>query len=138
MNLESITEPKRIGNNGGVRPGAGRPPGTGKGSTSDVPPRPAYVKPQEAVDFDKAKAKSETFKAARLELEFKIATGEYISRASVQQAAASSYQALAQTMRSIGDNLERQGVPLEVCALVEEILSAAMEDHAKDMEFLAS
>lgn len=109
---------------GGARANAGKKPG-------------GYVKPQEAIDYDKAKARSEIAKAEKLERENKYEMGLLVSRAAVQQAAATSYAALAQTMRSISDNLERQGVPLDVCAKVEEIIDAGMADHAKEMELMA-
>lgn len=112
------------GKNGGAREGAGRKPS-------------GYVKPQEAVDFDKAKARSETAKANKAELEYKVMIGEYVSRQAVQQAAATSYAALAQTLRSISDELERKGVPVSVCAKVEEIIDAAMQDHSEQMQLMA-
>lgn len=109
---------------GGARDGAGRKPG-------------GYQKPQEAIDFDKARVRSELAKAEKLERENKVALGQLVSRAAVQQAAATAYAGLAQTMRSISDNLERQGVPLDVCAKVEAIIDAGMADHARDMELMA-
>ena len=112
------------GGHGGARLGAGKKPGS-------------YVKPPEVVDFDKARARSEIAKAERFERENKVAMGELVSRAAVQQAAATAYAGLAQTMRSISDNLERQGVPLDVCAKVEAIIDAGMADHAKEMELMA-
>lgn len=112
------------GRNGGAREGAGRKPG-------------GYVKPKEAVDYDIAKARSETAKADKAEFEYKILTGEYVARGAVREAAAVSYAALAQTMRTIGDELERKGVPIDVCTKVEEIIDAAMKDHAEQMELMA-
>lgn len=117
------TAPK-VGGYGGAREGAGRKPS-------------GYVKPQEAVDFDKARARSEIAKAERYERENLVAMGQLVSRAAVQQASATAYAGLAQTMRSISDNLERKGIPLEVCAAVEEVINAAMADHAKDMQLMA-
>lgn len=109
---------------GGAREGAGKKPG-------------GYVKSQEVLDFDKAKARSELAKALKLERENLVDEGQLVSRAAVQQAAATAYAALAQTMRSISDNLERQGVPLDVCAKVEAILDAGMADHAQQMQLMA-
>lgn len=119
LNTASLT-----GGHGGARPGAGKKPG-------------GYQKPQEAIDFDKARVRSEVAKAEKLERENKVAMGELVSRMAVQQAAATAYAALAQTMRSISDNLERQGIALDVCASVERTIDAAMADHAKTMELMA-
>lgn len=96
-----------------------------------------YVKPQEAIDFDKARARSEIAKAEKLERENLVAEGQLVLRAAVQQASATAYSALAQSLRSIPDELERQGVPNDVCRKVEAILDETMESHAATMELMA-
>ena len=115
---------KRITGHGGKRPNTG-------------PKKAGYVKPPEAVDFDKAKARNETSKADLNELEFKIKSGQYVSRAAVQQASATAVATLAQTMRSIPDNLERKGVPLVTCRLIETILDESMSAMSMDLEMMA-
>lgn len=109
---------------GGARAGSGQKPG-------------GYVKPPEAVEYDKAKARSEIAKAEKLERENMVQEGLLVFRSAVQQAAATSYAALAQTMRTISDHLERQGVPTDVCVKVEAIIDAAMADHAAQMQLMA-
>lgn len=110
---------------GGARAGAGRKPAD-------------YVKPDEVVDYEKARARNEQAKAELNELELKIKSGQYVSRASVQQASATVLATLAQGMRSISDNLERRGVPPEVCVKVEAIITEGMADIASDLELMSS
>lgn len=109
---------------GGARPGAGRKP-------SD------YVKPEQVVDYEKARARNEQAKAELNELDLKVKSGEYVSRAAVQQASATVLATLAQGMRSISDNLERRGIPPEVCVKVEEIINAGMADVARDLAMMS-
>ncbi|SPC17383.1 hypothetical protein CO2235_90257 [Cupriavidus oxalaticus] len=94
----SQTTPARTskGNgHGGARSGAGRKP-------------KEYVKPPVLEDFDEARARNERAKADLNELEFKIKSGEYVSRAAVVQATATAYSTIAQTLRSLPDHLERR------------------------------
>lgn len=109
---------------GGARDGAGRKP---KG----------YQKAPEVVEFEKARARNEAAKAAMNELEFKIKSGEYVSRAAVQQAAATAIAAFAQTGRSIGDNLERKGVPPDICQKVEQAIDDAFADLSTSLEMMS-
>lgn len=115
---------KRVTGHGGKRPGTG-------------PKKEGYKKPPEAVDFDRAKARNETSKADLNELEYKIKSGQYVSRAAVQQASATAVATLAQTMRSIPDNLERKGIPLATCRLIETILDESMVSMSLDLEMMA-
>jgi hypothetical protein len=43
---------------------------------------------------------------------------------------------VAQTLRSVGDNLERQGVSADVCARVDTILGDTLADAARDLRML--
>ena len=110
--------------NGGAREGSGRKPS-------------GYVKPQEVVDFDLARARKESALADKYELEYKIASGEYVSRASVKQAAAVVLSTIAQTLRSVSDNLERRGVPPDVCVMVDATITEVLSDAAKDLALLS-
>jgi phage terminase Nu1 subunit (DNA packaging protein) len=85
----------RVSGHGGARPGAGRKPKD-------------YVKPPMVEDFDVARARNESAKADLNELEFKVKSGEYVARSAVVQATATAYAALAQTLRSLPDHLERR------------------------------
>lgn len=121
-----------LGPNGEVnRPKA---PGWG-GARRGSGPKPAgYVRPEEVADFDKAKARNELAKAQLNELDLKIKSGEYVSRAAVRQASATTMAMLVQSMRSLSDNLERRGVPANVCALVDIEVQAALTDVGRDLE----
>lgn len=117
-------EPKSA--HGGTRKGAGR-----KG--------PGYVKPQESVDFDSARARNETAKAVINEVEAKIKTGEYGSRVAFRQATATAMASLTQTLRSIPDNIERKlGVSGTVAAEVGALIDAALDDLATEFEMMTT
>lgn len=109
---------------GGARQGAGRKP-TG------------YEKPESALDYDKARARKEAALADLHELDYKVKSGEYVSRAAVRQASATLIANLAQTMRSVSDNLERRGVPPAVCAQVDATISETLADAARDLEMMS-
>ena len=108
------------------RPGAGSKPA-------------AYVRPEEVRDYDQAKARNETAKAELNELEVKIKTGEYGSRAAYRQAAATALASLAQTLRSVPDNLERRlGVSPDVAQEVGNQIDAALDDLASEFEMMTN
>lgn len=111
---------------GGARAGAGAP---AKG----------YVKPKAASNYDEARARNELAKAELNELEVKTKTGEYGSRAQFRQASATAIAALAQTLRSIPDNLERKlGVSADVAGEVGVLIDNALNDLASEFEMMTS
>lgn len=110
--------------NGGARPGAGRKPA-------------GYVKPQEKMDFDMAKARKEAALADMQELNFKIKTGEYIPRDPVREASATLLANIAQTLRSLPDHLERKlHLAPEVTEALEKGIDAALSDLADGLELM--
>lgn len=107
---------------GGFRPGAGRKP-------------PSYVAPKERIDLDKAKARNEQAKAELNELELAIKRGEFVERIAVKQSTATAFATLAQTLRSVPDNLERKlGVSPEVALEVGLLIDNALNDIANAFE----
>lgn len=115
----------KVGGHGGRREGAGRKP---KG----------YVKPPEAVEYDKGRARNEMAKARLNELDLAIKSGQYVSREAVRQAAATTVASFAQTLRSIRDALERRGVPVDTCETVDAVISDAMSDLAAELEMMSN
>lgn len=98
-----------------------------------------YVKPTAASEYDQARARNELAKAQLNELDVKIKTGEYGSRAQFRQASATAIAALAQTMRSIPDNLERKlGVSADVATEVGVLIDNALNDLASEFEMMTS
>lgn len=87
------------------------------------------------VDYAKARAKKETFLAHKAELEFKVQSGEYISRNSVRDATAKAMAAITQTLRSIPDNLERKlGVAPELAEEIGRQIDDTLNDLADELE----
>lgn len=87
---------------GGKREGAGRPPGGTLGGDALNAERG-----QARADFEAERARHEKIKADEREFEFAIRRGEYLPRDAQRRAAATALAVLAQSVRSIPDNLER-------------------------------
>lgn len=111
---------------GGARPGTGPKP-------------PGYEKPQVAKDFDAAKMRKERALADMHELNYKIKSGEYISRAAVREASATLLSNLAQSLRSLPDNLERKfNLPPEVAEQIERVIDASLADVSDGLSMFTS
>lgn len=88
-----------------------------------------------AAFYATAKARKEMALAAKAELEFRIKSKQYLPRESVRSAMAVAFQAVAQSLRSIPDNLERKlGVSPEVAESVSTSIDEAMGDLAYSLE----
>lgn len=112
---------RRLDGRGGARANAGRKPN-------------GYMKPEEAISYDKAKARKETALADTYELDYKIKSGQYVARSAVKQASATVMAVLSQTARSLADNLERRGVPPTICVQIDEAVTEALAETAKSLE----
>jgi phage terminase Nu1 subunit (DNA packaging protein) len=89
-------------------------------------------------EYVKARARKEGANAGLAELELRKREGELVERVAVRQAAATMYASIAQTLRSIPDNLERKlGVTPEVAETVGGAIDAALNDLADEMELMA-
>lgn len=95
-----------------------------------------YVKPQSIQDYDESRARKEAALADLHELDYKVKSGQYVSRDAVKQAAATTMATLAQTLRSLPDNLERRGVSAVVCAKIDAVITETLTDTARSLEQL--
>ena len=99
---------------GGARPGAGRKPN-------------GYVKPPEKVNFDVARARKENAQADLAELEYGRKRGALIERYAVRDACSHALSAVAQSLRSLPDLLERRhGLTPEQAEAATETIDAAL------------
>lgn len=139
--MTEFTEVFEIPRNGGRRAGAGRKPGYSPKKADDLisglDDGTANETTRSAADFAIARARKEKALADLNELDYKVKSSQYVSRASVQQASATALATLAQGMRSISDNLERRGVPPDVCIQVEAIINEGLADIARDLEMMS-
>lgn len=111
---------------GGYRQGAGRKP-------ADYEPTP------DQADLAANKARNEAAKADLNELELRIKSGEYVARVAVREETATALSTLAQSLRSVPDNLERKlGVSPEVAEEVGRLIDEALNDVADAFEQLAA
>ena len=82
-----------------------------------------------------AKARKEAALAAKAELDFRVKAGMYLPREAVKAALATAYQTVAQTLRSIPDNLERKlGVSPEIAEAVGLAIDESMGELAYALE----
>lgn len=113
-----------VGKRGGYREGAGR-----KSEAVEKETAGAHIL------YAKARAKREAMQAQLAELDYKIRSGEYVARADVQQASATAFATIAQSLRSIPDNLERRlNVSPEIAEDVGLLIDDAMNSLADALE----
>lgn len=106
---------------GGSRPGAGRKP-------------LGHEKSQVAKDFDEAKMRKERALADQHELAFKIKSGQYVARGAVREASATLLANLAQSLRSLPDNLERKfNLSPDVAQEIEKVIDASLADVSEGL-----
>lgn len=111
---------------GGARAGAGRKP-------------LGYEKPQVAKDFDEAKMRKERALADHHELAFKIKSGQYVARGAVREASATLLSNLAQSLRSLPDNLERKfNLSPEVAEEIEKVIDACLADVSEGLSMFTT
>ena len=115
---------RAIPRNGGARPNSGIK-------------KPGYQKAAEVVEFDKARARNEQLKAEKNEIELEVLRTKYVAREAVAQATSHLLANLTQTLRSIGDRMEHEGVPVDLCAKVERIVEQALSETAAQLELMA-
>lgn len=103
--------------------------------TGDHGALPFVLPANAAAIYGGAKAREKVAQAAKAELEYRIKIGQYLPRDAVKSALAEAYQAVAQSLRSVPDNLERKlGVTPEVAELVSVAIDEAMGELAYAME----
>lgn len=116
--------PAPPGGRGGRREGAGRKSAKTEGATDK-----AHILRATAL------AHKEGYLAKLAELDYKIKSGEYVARAEVRQATSTAFATIAQTLRSIPDNLERRlGISPAVAQEIELLIDGAMNDLADQLE----
>lgn len=116
-----------VSEHGGLRTGAGRPPG---------PQDPERAKSK--ADYDFEKARHEKIKADQAEFDYAVTRGQFVARTAVVQASATAMAVLAQSLRSLRDNLERKkGLPPEVLDTVAAEVDDALESAGRAFQALA-
>jgi hypothetical protein len=127
------TRPRTSLSRGGARPNTGPKPKAPK-----VPPAPSPAEAQEEPSaykrYEIARAEKEMHLARQAAVKADIDEGAVVSRDAVITAAAKAFAACSQSLDAIGDALEREGLPIEVCERVMELVNAAKEQLAIDLE----
>jgi hypothetical protein len=126
-------EPRIPSGKGGYRPNAGgRPKGT-----SQAPPEldeDGNEKLTHYQRYEKARADKETQLARQAMVKADLDENRVVERVAVQNAAAAAFAACSQALDAIGDMLEREGFAIDVCERVMELVNAAKEQLATDLE----
>ncbi len=133
--------------NGGVRFGAGRPPGKTPEERQAWRDQRAQLggdrlkrddddgEPSVAGRYDRAKADEMEAKAGLKLIELEQTRGALVERAAIQAAAATLVQLFTQSVRGIPDVLERrEGVAADVCEKIGQAIDEALAVLANDME----
>ena len=117
-----------VSGHGGRREGAGHP-------TGPVDPDRAKSK----ADYDFEKARHERIKADQAEFDYAVTRGQYVARSAVVQASATAMAVLAQSLRSLRDNLERKkGLSPEVLDTVAAEVDDALESAGRAFQSMAA
>lgn len=88
-----------------------------------------------SVVYATAKARKESADAAMKELNYRIKAGQYLPREAVRTALAEVFQSVAQSLRSIPDNLERKlGLKPDVAEMVSATIDEIMGELAVSLE----
>lgn len=117
---------------GGQRSGAGR-------KTDDVRERVnKALEDKGEVDYAVARAKKESWLAKTVELDYRIKQGEYVSRDKVRGECAKAFSAIAQSLRSLPDALERrEGISPQLAERIGMYIDDAMNTLCEDFKRLA-
>lgn len=126
-------EPRIPSGRGGYRPNAGGAP---KGSRNNPPEvdEDGNEKLSHYQRYEKARADKETELARQAKVKADIDEGRVVERVAVQNAAAEAFSACSQALDAIGDMLEREGFAIDVCERVMQLVNAAKEQLATDLE----
>ncbi len=120
-------EPRIPVGRGGHRPNAGPKP--------KVPPAPKPGDTPTAYQrYEAARAEKEEAMARQARVKADLDEGAVVNRQAVRDAAAKAFAACSQALDSIGDILEREGHGHEVAERVMELINAAKEQLATDLE----
>jgi len=115
--------------NGGKRPGAGRPR-----KAQGAPLTPTQTDNER---YARARAEHEEIKLQQRALALQVEQGKLISRAAVEAASATVLAYLAQGLRALPDNLERQfNLAPDVVEAIERAIDAQLDSLADGLELL--
>ena len=115
---------------GGARPNSGPKKGhkSAKKGTDNAEQLTDYQR------MERAKADKEEQLARQAKVKADLDEGSVVSRESVQNAAIQAFAAISQSLDSIGDVLERDGIELKVCMRVMELINAAKLELMNDLQ----
>lgn len=120
--------PRISSGHGGARPNSGPK----KGHKS----RPKSTPVEELTDYqrmERAKADKEEQLARQAKVKADLDEGRVVLREAVQNASIQAFAAISQSLDSIGDVLEREGIELKVCMKVMELINAAKLQLMSDL-----
>lgn len=133
--MDDIVDLIEIPTRGGRREGAGRKPGYSPKKAAELDT--AGGQTDSTVAFSKARARKEAALADMHELDFKIKSGQYLPRDAIRDACATMLSSVAQSLRSMPDNLERKfNLTPEQAGEIEKTVNAVLADLAADLQDL--
>lgn len=124
------------GQHGGKRRGAGPKKNSDYAPVDDLFGEDDGAETKKSLHTQAAEAKlrKESALADQHELSYKIKSGQYVERAMVQEVCATLLAALAQSLRSLPDNLERKfNLPPDIVVEITYTIDATLSDIADGM-----
>lgn len=150
LGADGVTRKLPGNGHGGRRPGAGRPAAYSPKRAKELEAALALFGDEDEDDtpgndhttLSVRKARAVTSKeesvAGLKALELKVEQGKYLPRAAYREATATLLAALAQGLRSLPDQLERDfNLAPEVCERVEQVIDEALRTTALRLEVFA-
>lgn len=120
------------------------PPKVGRGGArANSGPKPGHKRvgaetpEEELTDYqrlERAKADKEVQLARQAKVKADLDEGSVVYRDQVQIAAAQAFAAISQSLDAIPDALERDGIDIDVCEKVGNIINAAKMQLMRDLE----
>ena len=118
---------------GGARPNTGPKPKTPK--VPEAPsPEEAITNPSAYQRYERARADKEEHLARQAAVKADLEEGSVVRRDAVATAASRAFATCSQSLDAIGDTLERDGIPLDVCEKVMVLVNQAKQQLANDLE----
>lgn len=117
---------------GGVRPRAGRKKNEDRAPANPTAEEQEKLNAYQRYEIARAEKEEQSARSARVKAD--LDEKMVVDRQSVRDAAARAFAACSQAIDAIPDTLEREGISLDVCERVGEIINAAKEQLAADLQ----
>lgn len=117
---------------GGARPRAGKKKNADRAPANPTPEQQQTMTAYQRYDLARAEKEEQVARSAKVKAD--LDEKMVVDRQSVRDATARAFATCSQAIDAIPDTLEREGIALDVCERVAEIINAAKEQLVADLE----